>query len=97
MPKAARWVVAGLPHHMIQRGLRSMNVFEDDADREAYPGFLAGAAEAYGLQMGPGPGREVPSQIASRTAGPSAEAASRCLQSSVTAFGFCPDPGQTHR
>ncbi len=57
MPEAARLVVAGWPHHVVQRGLRSVNVFEDDADREAYLGFLAGAAEAFGqrdvaLQMG---------------------------------------------
>ena len=51
MPKAARLVVAGSPHHVIQRGLRSMNLFQDDADREACLGFLAGAAEAYGLQL----------------------------------------------
>ena len=28
-----------------------MNLFEDDADREAYLGFLAGAAETYGLRF----------------------------------------------
>ena len=110
MLKAARLVVAGLPQHVIQRGLWSMNLFEDDGDCEAYLGFLAGAAEAYGLHflawclmthhvhllvtpaddralgraahgdraVGPGPGKEVPSQIASRPPGPSAEAGSRC-------------------
>ena len=30
MRKAGRLVVAGWPHHVIQRGLRAMNLFEDD-------------------------------------------------------------------
>jgi len=53
MPKTARLAVAGLPHDVIQHGLRSMNIFDDDADREAYLGFLPGAAEAYALQRKP--------------------------------------------
>ena len=80
MAKAARWVVAGWPHHVVQRGVLSMDLFEDDAGRETYLGFLAEASEDYGLQMGPRPGREVPSQIASRAHELSPEGGSRCPQ-----------------
>jgi putative transposase len=51
MARMARLVVAGLPHHVIQRGVRSMDIFADDADREAYLGYLAAAGEHYGLEF----------------------------------------------
>jgi len=49
MARMPRLVAAGLPHHVVQRGVRSMDIFEDDADREAYLDFLAGAADSYGI------------------------------------------------
>ncbi len=36
MPRLARLVVAGYPHHVVQRGVRSLDIFTGDADREAY-------------------------------------------------------------
>ena len=36
MPRLARVVVPGLPHHVVQRGNRRQDVFFSDADREAY-------------------------------------------------------------
>jgi len=30
-----RLVVPGLPHHLTQRGVRSIDIFRDDAEREA--------------------------------------------------------------
>ena len=36
MPKFARLVVPGCPHHIIQRGNRKQRAFFDDADRELY-------------------------------------------------------------
>jgi putative transposase len=36
MPRTARIVVPGLPHHVVQRGRRRQEVFRSDADRSAY-------------------------------------------------------------
>jgi putative transposase len=40
MPRIARIVAEGLPHHITQRGNRKAMVFLDDKDREAYLGLL---------------------------------------------------------
>ena len=36
MPRMARVVLPGAPHHVTQRAIRRFNVFLDDADREIY-------------------------------------------------------------
>ncbi len=36
MPRLARIVFAGIPHHITQRGNRRADVFFDDADRTGY-------------------------------------------------------------
>ena len=36
MPRLARVVVPGLPHHVVQRGNRRQDVFFSDEDRGAY-------------------------------------------------------------
>jgi putative transposase len=36
MARLARVVLPHLPHHVIQRGVRSLSLFFSDADREAY-------------------------------------------------------------
>ena len=41
MPRIARIVVEGFPHHIIQRGNNRQNVFFDDGDRRNYYGLLA--------------------------------------------------------
>jgi putative transposase len=51
MPRQARLVAAGLPHHVIQRGVRSMAIFSSDADRRAYLELLAAAGERHGLRF----------------------------------------------
>jgi putative transposase len=40
MPRLARRVFAGLPHHVVQRGNRREDVFFSDADRTAYLDWL---------------------------------------------------------
>jgi len=40
MPRLARRVFAGLPHHIVQRGNRRENVFFSDADRTTYLDWL---------------------------------------------------------
>ena len=49
MARMARVVVPGMPHHVVQRGVRSMRLFFSVADREAYLAVLAEEAEARGL------------------------------------------------
>ena len=36
MPRIARVVVPGQPHHVTQRGVRSLRVFFSDEDRQVY-------------------------------------------------------------
>jgi len=47
MPRRARTVVPGVPHHIVQRGNRRQRIFFSDADRSAYVTLLRGAADRY--------------------------------------------------
>ena len=49
MPRMARVVVPGVPHHVTQRGNRREDVFHADADRQRYLALLADYAAAHGL------------------------------------------------
>ena len=49
MARLARVVVPGLPHHVTQRGVRSTDIFRDDADREFYIEILRASGERHGL------------------------------------------------
>lgn len=40
MARLTRRVVPGYPHHVTQRGVRSMNVFHEESDRREYLGML---------------------------------------------------------
>ena len=51
MARLARLVVAGLPHHIIQRGRDGQPVFADDVDREAYRGYLRELAPVHGVAV----------------------------------------------
>ncbi len=51
MSRVARVVIPGFPHHVTQRGNRRADVFETDADREAYLRFLKRYAGRYGLSV----------------------------------------------
>ena len=51
MPRIARVVVPGLPHHVTQRGVRSMDIFDDDVDRELYVSLMRQRAEEAGLEF----------------------------------------------
>ena len=50
MARLARVVLPHLPHHVIQRGVRSLPIFFSDADREAYLRLLAEFGAREGLQ-----------------------------------------------
>jgi len=49
MARLARLVVPGYPHHITQRGVRSMDVFADDHDRTAYLHFMVDEARRFGV------------------------------------------------
>lgn len=50
MARLARVVLPGYPHHVTQRGVRSMDVFDSDRDRRAYLALLAEQGERYGVE-----------------------------------------------
>jgi putative transposase len=51
MPRIARIVVAGYPHHIVQRGNRRVDGFFSDEDRFAYIELLKKACRKYGVQI----------------------------------------------
>jgi len=51
MPRMARVVIPGIPHHIIQRGNRRQTVFLSDDDREAYLEYLDLYAKPAGISF----------------------------------------------
>lgn len=51
MPRLARVVVPGYPHHVTQRGNRRMRVFFSDDDHRVYLGLLADACARAGTEV----------------------------------------------
>jgi len=51
MPRAARVVVTGVPHHVTQRGNRRENIFRQDADRLKYLELLREYAWKHGMEV----------------------------------------------
>ncbi len=51
MARLPRLYLPGCPQHVIQRGNGRRTVFLDDADRQAYLGWLAGAVRDYRLEL----------------------------------------------
>ena len=51
MPRVARAVFAGVPHHITQRGNRRGNVFFNEADRECYLEWLTEYSHKYKLEI----------------------------------------------
>jgi len=51
MPRIARVVLPGHPHHIVQRGVRSMDIFNSDIDRQHYLQILAEQSERKGLEF----------------------------------------------
>ena len=49
MARFARLVVPGYPHHITQRGVRSMDIFADDRDRQTYLQYMVEEAERCGI------------------------------------------------
>jgi putative transposase len=51
MPRIARIVAVGLPHHITQRGNYRQNVFLDDDDRKQYLSWIQEYSNEYGLSI----------------------------------------------
>ena len=51
MARVARVVLPGLPHHVLQRGVRSLAIFHSDADWQAYVQLLATFTARHGVQV----------------------------------------------
>ena len=51
MARISRIVVPGYLHHIIQRGVRSLDVFTSDEDRRVCLSFLAEEAARFGLDI----------------------------------------------
>jgi len=51
MPRIARIIAPGYPHHITQRGNNRAQVFFDDEDRQTYLGLLANYAKKYFLRI----------------------------------------------
>lgn len=49
MPRLSRLVVPGHPHHITQRGVRSMNIFDNDQDRLSTLHFIAEGSNRFGV------------------------------------------------
>jgi len=53
MAPLACLIVPGFPHHITQRGVRSIDIFADDEDRNTYLHCLAEEAERFGVERNP--------------------------------------------
>lgn len=51
MPRIARVVLPGYPHHITQRGVRSMSIFSSDDDRREYLRLLAQQGRRFGVSF----------------------------------------------
>ncbi|MBU3916116.1 transposase [bacterium] len=51
MARLARVVLPGVPHHITQRGVRSIDIFSNDNDRKQYLEFVRSASEEFGLTV----------------------------------------------
>jgi putative transposase len=51
MARMGRVVLAGVPHHVTQRGVRSMAIFDSDADRREYLRLVGEQGERFGLRF----------------------------------------------
>jgi putative transposase len=60
MPRIARIVAVGYPHHITQRANNRAVLFSDDADRQIYLKLLSGYANKYQISIQKLPGQPKP-------------------------------------
>ena len=51
MPRKARFVAPGVPHHITQRGVRGQNVFFQEQDRESYLTWFGAKAQSLNVDV----------------------------------------------
>jgi putative transposase len=51
MARISRVVASGYPHHVTQRGVRSIAIFQSDSDRKAYLDFMAEELNRFGVEV----------------------------------------------
>ncbi len=51
MARISRLVVPGYPHHVTQRGVRSIPIFSSDKDRSAYADIMAEQLHRFGVEV----------------------------------------------
>jgi len=51
MVRISRVVASGYPHHVTQRGVRSIPIFHTDSDRKAYLDFMADELNRFGIEV----------------------------------------------
>lgn len=51
MPRARRYLLAGVPQHIVQRGIDRQAVFFEDVDYESFLGLMAASAESYRVSV----------------------------------------------
>jgi len=51
MARISRLVVPGYPHHVTQRGVRSIPIFSNDKDRSAYADIMAEQLHRFGVEV----------------------------------------------
>ena len=51
MARISRVVASGYPHHVTQRGVRSIPIFHTDSDRSAYLDFMAEELNRFGVEV----------------------------------------------
>jgi putative transposase len=51
MARISRVVASGYPHHITQRGVRSIAIFDDDDDRSAYLDFMAQELKRFSVEV----------------------------------------------
>ena len=51
MARISRVVASGYPHHVTQRGVRSIPIFQTDRDRRAYLDFMAEELNRFGVDV----------------------------------------------
>jgi len=51
MARLARVIAPGYPHHVTQRGDRSLSIFRNDEDRKMYLEFMARETKRFGVKI----------------------------------------------
>ena len=51
MPRMSRFVAPGYPHHVTQRGVRSIRIFDGEDDRRLYLALMREQCDRFGVRF----------------------------------------------